>query len=363
MKFYLDENIIYQFSIPYSPSPSTKVYQVKKENEILFVGTISLVGKETSVDIDVTDVLRSLKMKDKLMSTTPAQNNNSEVEFLQEEISVVLMWGDAMPITQSRNIFFIYRYPREIEGMNPDLQVVGSFNTDKLMLQGANYTTNSLETVLTPRYPFVATNKLGFGAAFQVSDQSDIISMLFFGALSGTGDISFSVQPDKVNIIYTSLYQMFRNAVIDTTKDKAYIGTGEKYKIADIDMCPAQYYVQWIDRYGTYQCQPFSKIATFTNDYNPTHMISYNKEKKPIFKSVNSKWQLNSDYIPENKLPYYESLFVSPKVILYDAKNDMSYNVVLTDTQFVEKTFANQQRRFFNIQITVEKANEQYILS
>ena len=360
---YLDENIIYTFSITPENTPSTKVYQVKKGTKILFVGNISLTGKERSVDIDVTDVLRSLKMKDKLMSTTPNPNNPSLVEFLQEEISVVLIINETNSLTQAKNIFFIYRYPRTIEGMNPTLQVMGAFTTDKLMLQGANYTDNALDIALTPRYPFCATDKLGWGVALQVAEQSDSIIINYYGALAGTGDIVFSVEPQYTNIIYTTLQQLFRNAVIDTTKDKAYIGHTQNHIFAQIDMCPAQYYVQWIDRYGTYQCQPFSKISTFSNDYSTTHMISYDKVKKPIFKTVNSTWNLNSDFITEDKLPYYESLFVSPKVILYDTKNDASYNVVLTDTKFVEKTFANQQRRMFNLQITLEKANEQYILS
>lgn len=360
---YLDENIIYQFSITPANTPSTKVYQVKKGTKILFVGNISLTGKERTVSIDVTDILRSLKMKDNLMSTNPNPNNPARVEFLQEEIAVVLILDETNQLTQTKNIFFIYRYPRVIEGMNPVLQEIGAFTQDKLMLQGVNYTDNALNMSLTPRYPFVATSKLGWGVALQASQQSDSILINYYGALAGTGDIVFSVEPEYPNIIYTSLQQLFRNAVIDTTKDKAYIGHDQNHIFTQIDMCPAQYYVQWIDRYGTYQCQPFSKISTFSNDYSTTHMISYNKEKKPIFKTVNSTWNLNSEFIPEDKLPYYESLFVSDKVILYDAKNDMSYNVVLTDTKFVEKTFANQQRRLFNLQITLEKANEQYILS
>ena len=360
---YLDENIIYTFSITPENTPSTKVYQVKKGTKILFVGNISLTGKERSVDIDVTDVLRSLKMKDKLMSTNPNPNNPALVEFLQEEIAVVLVLNETNSLTQAKNIFFIYRYPRTIEGMNPDLQAIGAFTQDKLMLQGANYTNDALKLSLTPRYPFCATSKLRWGVALQAAEQSDSILINYYGALAGTGDIVFSVEPQYTNIIYTTLQQLFRNAVIDTTKDKAYIGPDQNHIFAQIDMCPAQYYVQWIDRYGTYQCQPFSKISTFSNDYSTTHMISYDKVKKPIFKTVNSTWNLNSDFITEDKLPYYESLFVSPKVILYDSNNDMSYNVVLTDTKFVEKTFANQQRRMFNLQITLEKANEQYILS
>ena len=360
---YLDENIIYTFSLTPTNTPSTKVYQVKKGTKILFVGNISLTGKERSVDIDVTDVLRSLKMKDKIMSTQPNPNNFAPVEFLQEEIAVVLVLDETNSLTQSKNIFFIYRYPRAIEGMNPVLQDMGAFTQDKLMLQGANYTDNALDIALTPRYPFVATSKLGWGVALQASQQSDSILINYYGALAGTGDIVFSVEPEYPNIIYTTLQQLFRNAVIDTTKEKAYIGPDQNHIFSQFDMCPSQYYVQWIDRYGTYQCQPFSKISTFSNDYSTTLMISYNKEKKPIFNQVKSTWNLNSEFIPEDKLPYYESLFVSPKVILYDSKNDESYNVVLTDTKFVEKTFVNQQRRMFNLQITLEKANEQYILS
>ena len=360
---YLDENIIYTFSITPENTPSTKVYQVKKGTKILFVGNISLTGTERSVDIDVTDVLRSLKMKDNIMSTTPHNNLPPNVEFLQEEIAVVLIMNETNSLTQSKNIFFIYRYPRAIEGMNPTLQEIGAFTTDKLMLQGANYTEQSLNMALTPRYPFCATNKLGWGLAIQASAQSDTILINYYGALAGTGDIVFSVVPERPNIIYTPLQQLFLNAVIDTTQEKASIGTDQNHIFAQIDMCPTQYYVQWIDRYGTYQCQPFSKISTFSNDYSTTLMISYDKVKKPIFKEVKSTWNLNSEYIPEDKLPYYESLFVSPKVILYDSKNDASYNVIITDTKFVEKTFTNQQRRMFNLQITVEKANDQYILS
>ena len=106
---YLDENIIYTFSLTPTNTPSTKVYQVKKGNKILFVGNISLKGTERSVDIDVTDVLRSLKMKDHIMSTTPHDNLIPNVEFLQEEISVVLILDETTSLTQSKNIFFIYR--------------------------------------------------------------------------------------------------------------------------------------------------------------------------------------------------------------------------------------------------------------
>ena len=237
---YLDENIIYTFSLTPSNTPSTKVYQVKKGNKILFVGNISLTGTERSVDIDVTDVLRSLKMKDNIMSTAPHNNLTPNVEFLQEEISVVIILDETNSLTQSKNIFFIYRYPRIIEGMNPTLQNIGAFTTDKLMLQGANYTTDALEMALTPRYPFVATSKLGWGLAIQASGQSDSILINYYGALAGTGDIVFSVEKERPNIIYTPLQQLFLNAVIDTTKDKAYIGPDQNHIFAQIDMCPAQ---------------------------------------------------------------------------------------------------------------------------
>lgn len=133
-------------------------------------------------------------------------------------------------------------------------------------------------------------------------------------------------------------------------------------KVANICDYSDGYYLQWQDRLGGIQSQHFDKVNTFSNSYNRDTITNYKGYKRPIYNEVTSKWVINSNWINEEFYPNYESILVSPFLRLYDIKEDKVYDVVVTDNGFTEKTFHNQGRQMFNLQLNLEKANKQNIL-
>lgn len=139
--------------------------------------------------------------------------------------------------------------------------------------------------------------------------------------------------------------------------------TNQRYEqtVAKFDS-KSRYFLKWRDRYGMAQCQPFKCNHTYSEDITKTTMTNYQNIKKITDVGVNSKWKLNSDWISEKFYPFYESIFISPWLQLYDAKEDKVYSVVLTNTEYTEKTFKNQNRSLFNLELDVELDTKQTIL-
>lgn len=130
--------------------------------------------------------------------------------------------------------------------------------------------------------------------------------------------------------------------------------------LAQIDiLCFSRYYLLWQDRYGSYQSQPFDGVPTFQNSYERTEISS--PERKLIYAETKPTWTIKTGWLTDEEFPYYESLFVSPYLLLYDTENDISYNVLITGN-FTEKTFANNDRQLFNLELTLEENKNQNIL-
>lgn len=125
------------------------------------------------------------------------------------------------------------------------------------------------------------------------------------------------------------------------------------YTIAKFDN-QSRYFLKWKDRYGMPQVQPFSGTYKYSESISKNTVTDYKNTKKIIDISNTPKWLLNSKWIKQEYYPFYESIFVSPYLQLYDAKEDKLYNVILTNTEYDEKTFNNQNRQLFNIQLEVE---------
>lgn len=126
-----------------------------------------------------------------------------------------------------------------------------------------------------------------------------------------------------------------------------------KYTIAKFDN-QSRYFLKWKDRYGMPQCQPFGGTYKYSESISKNTVTDYKNTKKIIDISNTPKWLLNSKWIKQEYYPFYESIFVSPYLQLYDAKEDKLYSVILTNTEYDEKTFNNQNRQLFNIQLEVE---------
>lgn len=149
---------------------------------------------------------------------------------------------------------------------------------------------------------------------------------------------------------------------IDITTFSPVISTNRySYKIANLDS-NSRYFLKWRDRYGMPQIQPFKGTYTYSENTKKSTITNYQYIKKITDVSVNGKWKLNTDWISERLYPFYESIFVSPWLQLYDAKEDKLYSVILTDTEYTEKTFKNQNRSLFNLQLEVELDSTQTII-
>lgn len=124
----------------------------------------------------------------------------------------------------------------------------------------------------------------------------------------------------------------------------------------------SKYFLIWQDRYLTQQIQPFNKVNTYSETITGSEITNYYGKRKLYKTSNQPKWKLNSDWVTSEQYKYYESLFVSPTVQLYDSEYDKLYDVILTDRSFTEKTFDNQGKQLFNLTVEVEQTTTQDIL-
>lgn len=127
-------------------------------------------------------------------------------------------------------------------------------------------------------------------------------------------------------------------------------------------VCPEGYFLVWQDRYLTQQCQPFQKVDTYSEDIEGSEITNY-WGKRSLYKvEVQPKWKVRTGWISDEAYRCYESLFVSPWVKLFDATNNKTFDVIINDRNFTEKTFNNQSKKLFNLEVTVEQTEKQDIL-
>lgn len=127
-------------------------------------------------------------------------------------------------------------------------------------------------------------------------------------------------------------------------------------KVANVDLCPADYYLIWYDRTGAYQCQPFSKKAVHSENITSNNLVSILEETIPYEKIIEDNWRINSDWLTEDQYKAYESILTSPYLYLYDSKLNCGWWVVCTDKTWTQKTHKNH-RKLFNLTVNV-KANK-----
>lgn len=128
-------------------------------------------------------------------------------------------------------------------------------------------------------------------------------------------------------------------------------------KAAFLDDCPSPYYLQWQDRMGSFQSQPFNGKIKFSETFNKLETLNYFEKSKLSGVNVTAKWTIRTDFIPEELYPYYESIFISPYLILYDVENDISYEVKVTG-DWAEKYY-REGRRMINLELDLEEVVKQ----
>lgn len=229
--------------------------------------------------------------------------------------------------------------------------------------------------VLLPRIPYCNTDYFGFGTVFLPSkgfcntygipnNGNRYLNLGLENITKKTGDISFQLQYPNINYFYLPLSTIFSNTTMPTKDVRASVylsNTTYKQEVAIVDLCPARYYLQWIDRTGGLQSQPFEGRAVFSEDFTNVQIQNSIGYKRNVNLQSTLKWTLNTTWLNEEHYPYYESIFTSPYLLLYDTQNDKSYNVIINDKGYTEKTRKNQRKLFnLTINVTANKTQKMY---
>lgn len=208
-----------------------------------------------------------------------------------------------------------------------------------------------------------------FNANFKVVDGN--ITLYVFG-ITGTNYEVSKLTTAYLGIIKGITAEMYFFTTLKLTKSNAALNTSSKYQqyvaskstieVAKVDSCPARYYLQWRDRYGSMQMQPFNPTIQYKQDFSRLETKNYRETRKLSNLSIQPKWTLNTGFLSDYKYPYYESLLVSPWIKLYDTQEDSIYDVIIKNTDYTEKTYLNQDANLFNLEIEVEQTDKQNIL-
>lgn len=136
---------------------------------------------------------------------------------------------------------------------------------------------------------------------------------------------------------------------------------GSHYLGYVLDGCPARYYLRWSDRWGGVQSQPMTGKRIYSEDITTQEIQNAQGHRRGVQWQVQPKWQLNTGFLTDKVMPNYESIFVSPYVVLYDTELDLLFDVIVTDKSYTHKTYKND--RMFNLTLNVELDKRQNILN
>lgn len=163
---------------------------------------------------------------------------------------------------------------------------------------------------------------------------------------------------DFVYTYYNTSPDITRYDVTSTKTVSGYIVPG--YVAAIFDVCPKRYYLFWQDRYGSFQCQAFNDYINYSEEYTNIEVQDYQNRRRKANIQIQSKWKLNSGWITEEQYPYYESIYTSQILILFDVERNTRYSV-LVNGNYEEKTYRNQ-KKMININLELEENKKQNII-
>lgn len=243
------------------------------------------------------------------------------------------------------NLF--HNYSMDI--MKSETECATTYNKHfSMMLQGATYNYKSVTDQsyqMLPKYPFIATDNLSVAQLF---NSGSSFGSFDYGLSNGKEPINIGtmVRNEYIDNLSVKLSRLLNNqtymkymAMTNSLFDKP-------INIAEFDKCPAKYYLQWIDRFGGVQCQPFDGKNINSINYDTKTINNRYDEKRPVYLNNTYNFEINTKWLNEKDYALYESIFVSPILKLYDTELDKSYRVIITDKTFTEKTFNNQKKLF-----------------
>lgn len=393
---YLDERITQRIDLGSVQTKGMYKYEVQVSDIMeqsgwwtIFVGNY-YNNAERYHTFDITDLCRSRKRN---IHTTFGKSIDSD-EFTVEQYRIIVTKSDDTTVTGSAiNVAHIYPYPNAQKStlfMNPSETFFDITNASSkyvsLLLQGNNRYRSGLDNLyLCPKYPLVIDERdldnyytMTFGATIEFG--SSLQDVTFFSVEAGAdytdsdewyGSYSLEHLGDEgYSHTFFRSYGYFLNTdskggvpmntdywVYMTWKNSNNVS--QYRRIAIIEACKSRYYLLWQDRFGSYQSQPFKGKMEYSENIENSEYVSYTGERRKYNVQVQPKWKINSGWITEDLYPFYESIYVSPILKLYDTETQTEYDVILNDN-YVEKKYENS-KSMLNIQLNLESTEKQNI--
>lgn len=359
----LDDRIVFTLSVPTGNTSGMYIYELYLEDvnlpegeELLFVGNFYYSGG-VSKSMDVTDIIRSLKPSVSLKKVFDEQTVVYPNQMVKR-FRVKLYFSNTPTVSSWEYVAMVYKYPNRKLYLRDDEvfftpNSVG--NTTTTLLQGKVY--NGAYKVI-PHYPRRETPNMKFCQTFLPNNPVQQITLTIDN--DSHSGVTFST-----SFVYGGT--MCAIPLDDLVWDyESYIGANALVKdtngfvIAEFDTCHKRYYLQWQDRYGGIQCQALDDNYIYTESFDVTETQNYKNERKKSGIQVQPKWKLSTGWLTEEAFPIYESIFVSPSLLLYDSELNVAYDVI-TNGSYTEETHKNK-RTLLNLTIELEAISKQNII-
>lgn len=357
---YLNEKI--EVTVPFTQTTEDKIYNyiVEINGNQIFYGNCFIPNGATSKSFVLNDILQDYQFVNSCFVNPTSMVNVKKSLYNSVNVSI----GDGATQIGSVNsdtICFVNKYPVYKDYMGFQTHLKKWISDDSwetkytpfvLRLQGLQ-NTKAWKWVpwLVPRYPLKNTTNYHIIGCFLDNTIDGGLTLscgTSIGVNAVSGYITSFAYPLSTFYSAASDGQDIELSGVNSTGDK-YVAVCGLF-----DGCPARYYLQWQDRLGSVQSQPFDGTDTISFDYETDTIKNSFGEKRVLNSEQNINFKINSGWINEKLYPFYESIFVSPYLRLYDSENDISYQVLVTDKTFTEKTFANNSHQMFNLTLNLE---------
>lgn len=331
-------------------------------SQIIFAGNFYYDGASVSLTFDVTDILAN---DNSVFSADDFEGADSVNNNLVNKYMLQITWANDDIMTS------IWQWVAKVHSYTNRNETISNifFNPDASSYTGRTSITiqgfsNSFsrDSKLIPHYPMSddeqrqSENNCPFGLSFLAGTSVTGLTCVF--TVSGyTKNFTITKKGDSFSYI-SSVGNVGDYRDIIPTEDGVLTVNG--YKAAIFDVCPKRYYLFWQDRYGSFQCQAFNDYANYSETFDRSEVVDYRHRRRNAQIQIQSKWKLNSGWISEELYPYYESIYTSPVLILYDYKFDKRFSVMVSGN-YDEKTYRNQ-KKMINMNLDLQENKTQNII-
>lgn len=314
---------IFTINIPSSSSHRTLVYNVLVKNynnmwNTIFTGKVFAFAYQTSVDIELSDVLWNHKFTGENYFA-PVKNTTGDNYVMSSILSNLQeYWYNDVKI--------------EIPEVNRSIsKSVCFFNNNMFNNRLSQVTNNTVPLFMN--YQPVAHIPANPPEGFQYRQ------IVWKGAfVKNTDNSSTTVQRTNLGTIPFSGGQNtygINNRVI-----------------AQIDQCAKPYYLAWLTNSGAMQIQPFLKSSEVSVTYKNNTRVDMNDFEWNFNKQTRAKWKLKSENLTNADYKAFGEMFASPYLILLDMENGRLHYVNITKETYTQKMNEPKKKKiYFEIEV------------